>query len=155
MNGLEVTQYTYFQQVGGINCGPIPVELTYGLERISMALQGVDNVFDLAWVDGVTYRDVFHRNEVEQSHYNFKHADVEGLFQSFNMHFNECARLADMGFALPAYDHCIQTSHTFNLLDARGAISVAERAEYIRRIRELVCKCAEAWVGIRTEEDAP
>jgi glycyl-tRNA synthetase alpha chain len=153
MNGLEVTQYTYFQQVGGINCGPIPVELTYGLERISMALQGVDNVFDLAWVDGVTYRDVFHRNEVEQSHYNFKHADVDALFQSFNMHFNECSRLADMGFALPAYDHCIQTSHTFNLLDARGAISVAERAEYIRRIRELACKCAEAWVGIRDGED--
>jgi glycyl-tRNA synthetase alpha chain len=152
MDGMEITQYTYFQQVGGIPCRPIPVELTYGLERIAMYLQGVDDVFDLTWVDGVTYRDVFHQNEVEQSKYNFEHSDAEALFQAFNMYFAECLRLAERGLVLPAYDYCILTSHAFNLLDARGAISVAERQEYIRRIRELACGCAEAWVA---SEEAP
>lgn len=146
MNGLEVSQFTYFQQVGGVTCNPVPAELTYGLERLTMALQGVDNVYDLSWVQGVSYGDVFHRNEVEQSKYNFEHADREALFDAFNKHFNECGRLADLGLALPAYDQCIATSHTFNMLDARGAISVAERQQYIRRIRELACKCAETWV---------
>jgi glycyl-tRNA synthetase alpha chain len=147
MDGMEVTQYTYFQQVGGIACNPIPVELTYGLERLAMYLQGVDDVFDLTWVDGVTYRDVFHQNEVEQSRFNFEESDADALFESFNKTFAECARLADKGLVLPAYDHCILTSHSFNLLNARGAISVAERQNYIKRIRELACKCAEVWVA--------
>ncbi|MBW1876883.1 MAG: glycine--tRNA ligase subunit alpha [Deltaproteobacteria bacterium] len=147
MDGMEITQYTYFQQVGGIPCRPIPVELTYGLERIAMYLQGVDDVFDLTWVDGVTYRDVFHQNEVEQSKYNFEHSDAEALFQAFNIHFAESLRLVELGLMLPAYDYCILTSHAFNMLDARGAISVAERQEYIRRIRELACRCAEAWAA--------
>ena len=146
MNGMEVTQFTYFQQVGGIDCRPVPVEMTYGLERLTMALQGVDNVYDLTWVDGVRYGDVIHRNEVEQSKYNFEHSAPEVLFELFNTHFAECKRLADLGLALPALDHCIATSHTFNLLDARGAISVAERQQYIKRIRELACRCCEIWV---------
>jgi glycyl-tRNA synthetase alpha chain len=142
MDGMEVTQFTYFQQVGGFPCKPVSVELTYGLERLAMYLQRVDDVFDLTWTDGVTYRDVFHRNEVEQSRYNFEQADTGALFEIFQRSFDECARLAGVGLALPAYDQCILTSHTFNLLDARGAISVAERANYIRRIRELACRCA-------------
>ncbi|MBT3218550.1 MAG: glycine--tRNA ligase subunit alpha [Proteobacteria bacterium] len=146
LDGMEVTQFTYFQQVGGITCDPVPVELTYGLERLAMYLQGVDSIFDLQWVDGVKYRDVFHRNEVEQSAYNFEHANIDMLFGLFNAHFDECKQLADLGLALPAYDQCIHTSHTFNLLDSRGAISVAERQQYIRRIRELACQCAKAWV---------
>ncbi|MFT5460812.1 MAG: glycyl-tRNA synthetase, partial [Myxococcota bacterium] len=145
LNGLEVSQFTYFQQVGGIGCKPIPSEITYGLERLTMALQGVDNVYDLTWVEGVTYGDVFHRNEVEQSKYNFEHADVASLFELFNRSFAECGRLCELALPLPAYDQAIATSHAFNLLDARGAISVAERAQYIRRIRELACKCAEVW----------
>jgi glycyl-tRNA synthetase alpha chain len=147
MDGMEVTQYTYFQQVGGIECRPVTVEMTYGLERLAMYLQRVDNVYDLEWVKGYTYRDVFHRNEVEQSKYNFELADSEGLFEIFNRAFAECGRLNDAGLALPAHDQCILTSHMFNLLDARGAISVAERQQYIRRIRELACRTAESWVA--------
>jgi glycyl-tRNA synthetase alpha chain len=154
MDGMEVTQFTYFQQVGGIECRPIPVELTYGLERIAMYLQGVDDVYDLTWVDGVKYRDVFHRNEVEQSKFNFEHSDPEALFPLFNTYFKECQRLAELGLALPAFDMCISTSHVFNLLDARKAISVAERAEYIRRIRELACLCARTWTGANAEVSA-
>jgi glycyl-tRNA synthetase alpha chain len=146
-DGMEVTQFTYFQQVGGVACRPVPVELTYGLERIAMYLQDVDNVYDLTWVDGVTYGDVFRRNEVEQSKYNFEQSDVAMLFELFNRHFEACRSLCDAGLALPAYDQCCYTSHTFNLLDARGAISVAERARYIKRIRELACRCAETWVA--------
>jgi glycyl-tRNA synthetase alpha chain len=145
---MEITQFTYFQEFGGIAMDPIPVELTYGLERLAMYLQGIDNVYDLVWVPGTTYGDVFHRNEVEQSRYNFELADTDVLFQLFNAHFGECRRLCEAGAALPAYDQCIQTSHVFNLLDARGAISVAERAQYIRRIRELACACAAAWLGV-------
>jgi glycyl-tRNA synthetase alpha chain len=154
MDGMEVTQFTYFQQVGGFACKPVAVELTYGLERLAMYLQRVDNVFDLSWTDGVTYRDVFHRNEVEQSRYNFEVADTTALFEIFQRSFDECGRLNDLGLALPAYDQCIQTSHTFNLLDARGAISVAERAQYIKRIRELACRCAATWQGITAGEGA-
>ena len=146
MDGMEVTQYTYFQQVGGFECKPVSVELTYGLERLAMYLQRVDSLFDIEWVQGVTYRDVFHRNEVEQSKYNFEHADVGSLFDLFQRSFDECARLNDLQLALPAFDQCILTSHTFNLLNARGAISVAERQQYIRRIRELACRCAKTWV---------
>jgi glycyl-tRNA synthetase alpha chain len=147
MDGMEVTQFTYFQQVGGIECKPVCTELTYGLERLAMYLQGVDNVFDLKWVKGVTYRDVFHRNEVEQSKYNFEVADTTSLFEIFNRAFAECGRLCDLGLALPAFDQCILSSHTFNLLNARGAISVAERQQYIKRIRELACRCAATWTG--------
>ena len=145
-DGMEITQFTYFQQVGGIACNPIPAELTYGLERLAMYLQGVDHFKDLRWVEGVNYSDVFMRNEIEQSRYNFELADTNSLFSSFNEHFTECKRLCELGVALPAYDQCILTSHAFNLLDARGAISVAERAQYIGRIRELACACATAWV---------
>jgi len=147
MDGMEVTQYTYFQQVGGIECKPVPVELTYGLERLAMYLQGVDNMYDLTWVDGVTYGDVFLRNEREQSKFNFEVSGTAVLFRLFNTYFDECKRLAaDEKLVLPAFDHCIATSHVFNLLDAHKAISVAERAEYIRRIRELACLCAATWV---------
>ncbi|MBA2320722.1 MAG: glycine--tRNA ligase subunit alpha [Deltaproteobacteria bacterium] len=146
MNGMEVTQFTYFQQVAGIECRPVPVELTYGLERLTMALQGVDNVYDLSWVDGVTYGDVFHRNEVEQSKYNFEHSNPEVLFELFAKHADESRRLSALGLALPAFDHCIATSHAFNLLDARGVISVAERQQYIKRIRDLACAAANTWL---------
>jgi glycyl-tRNA synthetase alpha chain len=146
LDGMEVTQFTYFQQVGGFACNPIPVELTYGLERIAMYLQNVDDVYDLSWTDGVSYRDVFHRHEVEQSKYNFENADVDGLYTMFNHHFDACGKLCDAGLAMPAYDAAINTSHTFNLLDARGAISVAERAQYIRRIREITVRVAKTWM---------
>ncbi len=152
LDGMEITQFTYFQQCGGFDLDPITVELTYGLERLAMYLQGIDNVYDLEWVKGVSYGDVFHRNEVEQSKYNFELADTAVLLQMFDAAFGECTKLAAAGLALPAYDQCIQCSHLFNLLDARGAISVAERAEYIRRIRELACKCAAAWLGVGDEE---
>jgi glycyl-tRNA synthetase alpha chain len=149
MDGMEVTQFTYFQQVGGFPCRPVSTELTYGLERLAMYLQRVDNVYDLAWVEGMTYGDVFKRNEVEQSRYNFEHANTASLFEMFQKSFDECARLASIGgMTLPAYDQCILTSHSFNLLDARGAISVAERAQYIRRIRELAMRCAASYLGV-------
>ena len=153
MNGLEISQFTYFQQVGGVTCRPVPAELTYGLERLTMALQGVQSIYDISWVDGVSYREVYHRNEVEQSKYNFEYSNREALFELFNRHFEECQRIAEAGLALPAYDHCIATSHAFNLLDARGAISVAERQQYIRRIRELACLCARTWVDNGPAED--
>jgi len=146
LNGLEVTQFTYFQQVCGVGCMPVPAELTYGLERLTMALQGVDDVYDLTWVEGVSYRDVFHRNEVEQSKYNFEHSDADALFEEFNRNFQASERLAAEGLALPAYEKVIATSHTFNLLDARGAISVAERAQFIRRIRERAVATAQVWL---------
>jgi len=147
LDGMEVTQYTYFQQCGGHDLNPISVELTYGLERLAMYLQDVDNVYDLTWVEGISYRDVFHRNEVEQSAYNFEHADIEALFGGFTAAFEECKRLVEAGLALPAYDQCCKCSHFFNLLDARGAISVAERAQYIKRIRDLACACADCWLA--------
>ncbi len=151
LDGMEITQYTYFQQCGGHDLNPIPVELTYGLERLAMYLQGVDSAYDLTWVEGISYRDVFHRNEREQSVYNFEAADPKILFLLFSTSFDECRRLVDLGLALPAYDQCCKASHLFNLLDARGAISVAERQQYIRRIRELACACADAWLGITKE----
>lgn len=154
LDGMEVTQFTYFQQVGGVSCKPTSVELTYGLERLAMYLQGVDNVYDLQWVEGYSYRDVFHANEVQQSVYNFEQSDSEALFKMFNGYFEECRRLAALELPLPAYDQCILTSHCFNLLDARGAISVAERQQYIKRIRELACLCAEAYVASSQGEKA-
>lgn len=149
LNGMEVTQFTYFQQVGGLDCAPVTGEITYGLERIAMYLQGVESVFDLVWVDApsgkVTYRDVFHQNEVEMSAYNFEHANVDGLFQWFDMCEKESDQLIEKNLPLPAYEMMIKASHTFNLLDARHAISVTERARFIGRIRALSRAVAEAY----------
>jgi len=146
MNGMEVTQFTYFQQVGGLDCKPITGEITYGLERLAMYLQGVENVFDLVWTEWtdplgrarkLTYRDVFHQNEVEQSTYNFEHSDAAALFRHFSDYEAGAKRLMEVQLALPAYEQVLKAAHTFNLLDARGAISVTERAGYIGRIRNL------------------
>jgi glycyl-tRNA synthetase alpha chain len=147
-NGMEVTQFTYFQQVGGIDCDPVAVELTYGLERLAMYIQGKDDGFALAYNDaGVTYGDVFKRAEREFSAYNFEFADTETLFRHFADAEKECGALIGRGLALPAYDQCIQASHAFNLLDARGVISVTERAAYIGRVRALAKGCAETWLA--------
>ena len=154
-DGMEVSQFTYFQQVGGIECNPVPLELTYGLERLAMFIQGVDNVYDLDW-DGVAaedggkcYGDIFHRAEVEFSSWNFEHAETDILFQHFKDAEAACGALLDRDapLALPAYDQCMKASHLFNLLDARGVISVTERASYIGRVRALAKGCCEAWIG--------
>jgi len=149
LNGMEVTQFTYFQEVGSLKCQPITGEITYGLERIAMYLQGVESVYDLQWTDGITYRDVFHQNEVEQSAYNFEHADVAVLFRHFDDHERAALRLIEAGLALPAYERVLDCSHTFNLLDARGAISVTERAAYIGRVRRLARTVAQAYYESR------
>ena len=149
LDGMEITQFTYFQQAGGIDLKPVSVELTYGLERIAMYIQGVDSVFDLIWVGNVTYGDVHHQGEVEWSHYNFEEADVEMLFKMFEMCEEESVRLAEKGLVLPAYDHCLKCSHLFNLLDARGAISVKERTAYVGRVRQLARLCAEGYLKQR------
>jgi glycyl-tRNA synthetase alpha chain len=149
LNGMEVTQFTYFQQVGGLDCRPVTGEITYGLERIAMYLQGVDNVFDLEWTPGFTYGDIFHQNEVEMSTYNFEHADVPGLFARFDACEAESRQLMEAGLPLPAYDQVLKASHTFNLLDARGAISVTERARYIGRVRALARAVAKAYYESR------
>jgi glycyl-tRNA synthetase alpha chain len=149
LNGMEVTQFTYFQEVGSIACKPVLGEITYGLERLAMYLQGVENVFDLVWVPGVTYRDVYHQNEVEQSKYNFEHSNVNWLFQQFNDFESESKRLIEAGLPLPAYEMVMKCSHTFNLLDARGAISVTERAAYIARVRTLSRLVAQAYFEAR------
>jgi glycyl-tRNA synthetase alpha chain len=152
---MEVSQFTYFQQVGGLECDPVPLELTYGLERLAMFIQGVDNVYDLDW-DGVPadqggkcYHDIFHRAEVEFSSWNFNHADTDMLLQHFRDAEDECGRLLALArpLALPAYDQCMKASHLFNLLDARGVISVTERAAYIGRVRTLARRCCESWIG--------
>jgi glycyl-tRNA synthetase alpha chain len=149
LDGMEITQFTYFQLCGSIELAPISVELTYGLERIAMYLQGVDNVYDLMWNDTVKYGDVHHRQEVEQSTYNFEKADVDMLFGFFKRYEAESQRTIAEGLVLPAYEYCLKCSHTFNLLDARGAISVTERTAYIGRIRQLARLCAEAYVHQR------
>ncbi len=153
LNGMEVTQFTYFQQVGGLECRPVTGEITYGLERIAMYLQGVESVFDLVWTDGplgkVTYGDVFHQNEVEMSTFNFEHADVETLFKHFDFYEGESQRLIELGLPLPAYEMVLKTSHTFNLLDARKAISVTERQRYILRVRTLARAVAQAYYDRR------
>src|SRR5688572_8796912 len=149
LNGMEVTQFTYFQQAGGLDCKPVLGELTYGLERLAMYLQGKENVYDLVWVDGVTYRDVYHQNEVEQSKYNFELANTEMLFQHFTQFEGEAKRLVDAGLVLPGYEMVLKCSHTFNLLDARGAISVTERAGYIGRVRTLARLVAQAYYASR------
>jgi glycyl-tRNA synthetase alpha chain len=153
LNGMEVTQFTYFQQVGGLECKPVLGEITYGLERIAMYLQGVDSIYDLVWTNGpfgkVTYRDVFHQNEVEMSAYNFEHADTEKLFEHFDTFEAESQRMIELGLALPAYEMVIKASHTFNLLDARHAISVTERQRFILRVRSLARAVAEAYYASR------
>ena len=145
MNGMEITQFTYFQQVGGLDCKPITGEITYGLERLAMYLQGVENVFDLVWTPGITYRDVYHQNEVEQSTYNFEHSDAATLFRHFGDHEAGAKRLIEAQLALPAYEQVLKAAHTFNLLDARGAISVTERQAYIGRIRKLAQSVAQSY----------
>ena len=144
MDGMEITQFTYFQQAGGIDLTPISVELTYGLERIAMYLQGVGSVYDLEWAHGVTYGDVYRENERQWSAYNFEKADTDALFQRFAQHEAECRDCLDAGLVLPAYDHVLKCSHAFNLLDARGVISVTERGSYIWRVRALAAAVAEA-----------
>ena len=155
LDGMEVTQFTYFQIAGSIELHPISVELTYGLERIAMYLQGVDNVYDLKWNDTLTYGDVHHTQEVEQSTYNFEKADVAVLFGLFTTYEGQAKRIADMGLVLPAYEFCLKCSHTFNLLDARGAISVTERTGYITRIRNLARMCAETYLKQREDMGFP
>ena len=154
-DGMEVTQFTYFQQVGGIDCKPITGEITYGLERLAMYLQGVENVFDLQWTEGLAYRDVYHQNEVEQSTYNFEHSDVEFLLGAFNAYERQAKHLMEQRLALPAYEQVLKTAHTFNLLDARGAISVTERAAYIGRIRNLARSVAQSYLDSRARLGFP
>ncbi len=150
LDGMEVTQFTYFQQVGGFECNPVPVELTYGLERLAMYIQGVENVYDLDYNgQGVTYGEVFLQNEVEQSTYNFEVANTDMLFQHFKDAQAECAVNIERGLALPAYEQTMKASHLFNLLDARGVISVTERAAYIGRVRDMSKSCCEAWLRSR------
>ena len=149
LNGMEITQFTYFQEVGSLVCKPVLGEITYGLERLAMYLQGKDNVYDLVWVDGVTYGDVYHQNEVEQSTYNFEQSNVQMLFEHFNQFEREAKRLVDAGLPLPSYEMVLKCSHTFNLLDARGAISVTERAAYIGRVRTLARLVAQAYYDSR------
>src|SRR2546430_13621063 len=152
---MEVTQFTYFQQVGGIDCKPITGEITYGLERLAMYLQGVDNVYDLLWTDGLKYGDVYHQNEVEQSAYNFEHSDVEFLLGAFGAHEKQAKHLMAQALALPAYEQVLKAAHTFNLLDARGAISVTERAAYIGRIRNLARAVAQSYLESRARLGFP
>ena len=154
-DGMEVTQFTYFQQVGGIECDPVPVELTYGLERLAMYIQGIENVYDLDFNGaGVSYGDVFLRAEQEYSAHNFEHADTEKLTRHFKDAEAECAALLKENLALPAYDQCLKASHLFNLLDARGVISVTERQAYIGRVRALAKGCCEMWLNDGTGEAA-
>jgi glycyl-tRNA synthetase alpha chain len=149
LNGMEVTQFTYFQEVGSLVCRPVLGEITYGLERLAMYLQGVENVFDLVWTKGVSYGDVYHQNEVEQSKYNFEHSNVNWLLQQFNDYEGEAKRLMDLGLPLPGFEMVMKCSHTFNLLDARGAISVTERAAYIGRVRVLARQVAQSYYESR------
>jgi glycyl-tRNA synthetase alpha chain len=149
LNGMEVTQFTYFQQVGGLDCKPVLGEITYGLERLAMNLQGVDNVFNLTWTEGITYGDVYHQNEEEQSKYNFEYSNVSLLLEQFSMYESEAKRLIELNLPLPSYEQVMKCSHTFNLLDARGAISVTERATYIGRVRALARLVAAAYYDSR------
>jgi len=159
LNGMEVTQFTYFQQAGGLECRPVLGEITYGLERLCMYLQNVDNVYDLVWTTGpqgvVTYGDVYHQNEVEQSTYNFEHADVAELFHRFDACEKEAVKLVEAGLPLPAYEQVTKASHSFNLLDARRAISVTERQRYILRVRKLAQAVAEAYHAQREKLGFP
>jgi len=159
LNGMEVTQFTYFQQVGGLECKPVAGEITYGLERLAMYIQKKESIYDLVWSNTggriVTYGDVYKQNEVEQSAYNFEHADTAALFERFNVAERECQHLIEQGLPLPAYERVLQASHSFNLLDARGAISVTERQAYILRVRTLARLCAEAYYAAREKLGFP
>jgi glycyl-tRNA synthetase alpha chain len=155
MNGMEVTQFTYFQEVGGIVCKPITGEITYGLERLAMYLQGVDSVYKLRWTEALNYGDVFHQNEVEQSAYNLEFSDVEFLLGAFTAHERQSKFLMERQLALPAYEQLLKAAHTFNLLDARGAISVTERAAYIGRIRNLARAVAQSYLESRSRLGFP
>lgn len=159
LNGMEVTQFTYFQQAGGIECKPVLGEITYGLERFAMYVQEVESVYDLVWSEGpfgtITYGDVFHQNEVEQSHYNFSHADVDFLLTSFNFYEKEVERLLEVDLALPAYEKVLKASHAFNLLDARKAISVTERQGYILRVRKMAGMVAKSYYESREKLGFP
>jgi glycyl-tRNA synthetase alpha chain len=155
LDGMEVTQFTYFQEVGGLACKPVLGEITYGLERLAMYLQGKESIFDLVWTPGVTYRDVYHQNEVEQSRYNFELSNVEMLFRHFGEYEAEAKRLIAAQCVLPAYEMVMKASHTFNLLDARGAISVTERAAYIGRVRALARAVAQAYYESREKLGFP
>ncbi len=159
LNGMEITQFTYFQQVGGLECRPVTAEIAYGLERIAMYLQGVDSVFDLVWADGplgrVSYGDVFHQNEVEMSAYNFEHADTGALFARFDACERACEALVEQGLSLPAYDQVLAASHAFNLLDARHAISVTERQRFILRVRKLARDAARTYYAQREKLGFP
>ena len=155
LNGMEITQFTYFQQVGGLDCRPVTGEITYGLERIAMYLQGVDNLFDLVWAPGYTYGDLYRQNEVEQSAYNFEHANVAALLQQFDTYETGCRELVELDLPLPAYEMVLKASHTFNLLDARRAVGVTERARYIARMRALAKAVAESYFGARERAGFP
>jgi len=158
LDGMEITQFTYFQEIGGIELAPITGEITYGTERIAMYLQQVNNVYDLAWTDRIKYGDIHHETEVQGSRYNFEEGDVAMLMQAFQAHEAECKRLlaqTEKRLTLPAYDYCIKSSHVFNLLDARGAISVAERTGYIARVRALARQCAERYIEERAAMGHP
>lgn len=155
LDGMEITQFTYFQQVGSIDVKPVAVEITYGLERLAMYIQGKENVFDLKWVADVTYGDVFHQNEVEQSTYSFELSDTKLLFDLFDKYEAEAKRVIEAGYVLPAYDYVLKCSHTFNLLDARGAISVSERTGFITRVRNMARMCAATYVEQREKLGFP
>jgi glycyl-tRNA synthetase alpha chain len=155
LNGMEVTQFTYFQQVGGIDCKPITGEITYGLERLAMYLQEVDNVYKLRWTEGLSYGDVYLQNEQEQSAYNFEHSDADFLFTAFTAHEKQAKHLIEQQLALPAYEQVLKCGHTFNLLDARGAISVTERAAYIGRIRNISRAVAQSYYDSRARLGFP
>ena len=155
LDGMEITQFTYFQQCGGFDCRPVSAEITYGLERISSFIQKKDSVFDVNWVDNLTYGDVHHQTEVEYSVYNFRGADVEMLFNLFDIYEKECVSVIKSGLVQPAYDYCLKCSHTFNLLEARGAISVTERTGFISRVRHLARLCSQAYLEQRKELGFP
>lgn len=155
LNGMEVSQFTYFQQVGGLDLAPVSVELTYGLERLAMYLQGVESVYDLAWNEHVTYGDIYHQNEVEQSRHNFEVSDAAMLLRHFADFESQSKAMQKLGLPWPAYDYCLKCSHTFNLLDARGAISITERAGYIGRVRALASGVAQLYAAQREEQGYP
>ncbi|KLU65978.1 MULTISPECIES: glycine--tRNA ligase subunit alpha [Desulfosporosinus] len=155
LDGMEVSQFTYFQQCGGIDCKPVCAEITYGLERLATYIQDKDSVYDIEWVGDVTYGDIYLQNEIDYSHYNFEVADIEALQTWFDMYEREAKRVVEKGLVLPAYDYVLKCSHTFNLLDARGAISVTERTSYIGRVRALARLCAQAYVEQREKLGFP
>lgn len=155
LDGMEITQFTYFQQVGSIDVKPVSVEITYGLERLAMYIQGKENVYDLVWTKDITYGDIFHQNEVEQSTYNFKLSDSKMLFHLFDLYEKEALRIVNLGYVLPAYDYVLKCSHVFNLLDARGVISISERAAFIGRVRNMARICAKNYLEQREKLGFP